>query len=287
MAYVSDYQGSNRCVVDRDGMVLSRQAYYPYGLPFASSVLSDRYQFGGKEFETASGLYLHDFEARWLASDLPRFTTPDPLSSSTPDISHYTYCNANPIRFTDPSGMRIRFAEGSNLEFMRDFFVAYAYLYSIGESYNLDRLAQSDKVYTINQIDIEEAQRSAGPEGSDLSDRFRLNSLTIDWDPKSALLTDQASYVLTPAELLNHEAAHAAMYDINAHIMRILGKIYAGDYGNMEELRVICGSELDVARKTGRLDSEFVRDNHLGLSKTVDSPISVNVKELISYGTKK
>lgn len=99
VAYVRDYQGSNRCVIDWHGVVLSRQAYYPYGLPFASSALSDRYRFGGKEFETASGLYLHDFSARWLANDLPRFTATDPLSVNTPDISPYTYCNANPIRF--------------------------------------------------------------------------------------------------------------------------------------------------------------------------------------------
>lgn len=39
--------------------------------------------------------------------------------------------------------------------------------------------------------------------------------------------------------------------------------------------------------QSGSLDSAFVRNGHLGLPKTVDSPISFNVNELVSYGAKK
>lgn len=49
------------------------------------------------------GLNWYDYSARH--KDDWRFTTIDPLAEKYPSISPYAYCNNNPIKFVDPTGM--------------------------------------------------------------------------------------------------------------------------------------------------------------------------------------
>ena len=62
--------------------------------------------YGGKEWLGADGRDEYDFHARRHAPHLARFTTPDPMAEATYWISPYAYCGGNPIRYTDPSGMK-------------------------------------------------------------------------------------------------------------------------------------------------------------------------------------
>jgi RHS repeat-associated protein len=66
--------------------------------------------FGGKEQETMMGVNLMDFEARTL-DYYGRFTTQDPLAEKNYSVSSYAYCSANPIKFIDPDGQKIKLAD--------------------------------------------------------------------------------------------------------------------------------------------------------------------------------
>lgn len=104
----SDYQGSVVMVTDSAGRVEQHNTYYPYGephrLPSGQPIL-----YGGKEREAISGEY--NYDARHLYSAGLLMTTPDPAASTTPGISPYVFCAANPIRYIDITGCQ--FTDGS------------------------------------------------------------------------------------------------------------------------------------------------------------------------------
>ncbi len=113
---MQSYKGSHqtdmftmRTVLDDDGTILQCTMYYPSGLPvqlFGTERVSDRAHIGNRWINFA-GLGQHDNTARWHDAILDRFTTPDPKAADYPSLSPYTHCAANPLRFTDPTGMDI------------------------------------------------------------------------------------------------------------------------------------------------------------------------------------
>ncbi|NLJ40797.1 MAG: RHS repeat-associated core domain-containing protein, partial [Clostridiales bacterium] len=96
-----------RMVVDQGGAVAQITHYYPFGMSFAESTNASKqpYKYNGKELDTENNLNTYDYEARLLGVAVPRFTTVDPLAEMYPSISPYAYCNNNPLRFIDPTGM--------------------------------------------------------------------------------------------------------------------------------------------------------------------------------------
>ena len=107
--YVRDRLGSVRTVVDDEGTIRQCTMFYPSGLPvqlFGTERVTDRAHIGNRWINFA-GLGQHDNTARWHDAVLDRFTTPDPKAADYPSLSPYTHCAANPLRFTDPTGMDI------------------------------------------------------------------------------------------------------------------------------------------------------------------------------------
>ncbi len=105
--YVRDRLGSVRTVLDDEGAIRQCTMFYPSGLPvqlFGTERVSDRAHIGNR-WSGFAGLGWHDNTARWHDAILDRFTTPDPKSADYPSFSPYTHCAANPLRFTDPTGM--------------------------------------------------------------------------------------------------------------------------------------------------------------------------------------
>jgi len=107
--YVRDRLGSVRTVVDDAGTIRQCTMFYPSGLPvqlFGTERVTDRAHIGNR-WSNFAGLGQHDNTARWHDALLSRFTTPDPKAADYPSFSPYTHCAANPLRFTDPTGMDI------------------------------------------------------------------------------------------------------------------------------------------------------------------------------------
>ncbi len=103
--YLTDHLGNNRVVVNAGGSVMQTNHYYPFGMSFAEGTTTSLqpYKYNGKELDMERGLNWYDFDARMY--DGMRFTTRDPLQEKYPWISPYTYCNNNPMRYIDPTGM--------------------------------------------------------------------------------------------------------------------------------------------------------------------------------------
>ncbi len=119
---VTDQLGTPRMIFDQSGSLanVSRHDYLPFGEELAAGTggrtpqqgysASDgvRQQFTEKERDNETGLDY--FGARYFASTLGRFTSPDPLQASGRSTlpqswNRYAYVLNNPLRLIDPSGL--------------------------------------------------------------------------------------------------------------------------------------------------------------------------------------
>lgn len=97
-------------------------------------------------------------------------------------------------------------------------------------------------------------------------DSYDPNNRTIHWDPHSALRTADGG-AQSPALGLAHEADHAT---VAASIRDADSSRRDLRYDDLEERRVILGSELRAAQALG----EAVRHNHAGSCYWVPTPTS-------------
>jgi len=100
----------------------------------------------------------------------------------------------------------------------------------------------------------------------DGNDSYNPNTHRISWDPYSALRTTCGGSQ-SPALGLGHEIDHATCDPITGER---LASHYDANYDNLEEKRVITGSEAHAARTLG----EDVRHDHIGSVYAVASPIA-------------
>ena len=106
--YDTDAIGSVRLITDDSGGTFARYDYAPFGEPTLVEDPDNARRFAGKEFDAESGL--NYFGARYLAGELGRFTSVDPvipLQSALLDPqlwNRYVYVRDNPLRYRDPDG---------------------------------------------------------------------------------------------------------------------------------------------------------------------------------------
>jgi RHS repeat-associated protein len=100
---VTDYQGSTLLLVDTNHQEAARYTYTPYGTTTATGRAAD-----GNPFRWIGAFQLKDAHGTYAVGHrqhdplLARFTQPDP---SQQEPNPYTYALANPITFSDPSGL--------------------------------------------------------------------------------------------------------------------------------------------------------------------------------------
>ena len=258
---IKDYQGNVWAVLDRNHNLVERNDYYPYGgLINASDTQLQPYKYSSKELDRENGLDLYDFSARMYDPMLPQTTSQDPLAEKYYSISPYTWCAGNPVRFVDITGSKIEFLENATSAYKNNYDIAYKYLKEHNASYILDELESRETVYYL----------------SDCNDKpeFDSKNKVIYWNPYIALTTSNG-YILTPAELLSHEFDHVLGYDDNP--IESIERLNSRDlqYDNLDDRRVIEGSEQDVAKKLNRLqEGEKTREDHNGSAVEVSSPDS-------------
>jgi RHS repeat-associated protein len=103
-----DHLGNQIGTVGSTILLTNPLDYTPFGQTF-SGTTNDPYMFTGKERDAESGLDF--FGARYYASTMGRFSSPDPIGNSYADISNpqswnmYAYVLNNPLKYTDPTCM--------------------------------------------------------------------------------------------------------------------------------------------------------------------------------------
>lgn len=106
---LSDRLGSSLVEIDGEGYVQAYSLPKPFGGVAASWGLGGvggRQYFAGHERQRDTGLVF--MNARWLDPGTGSFLSPDPVLrtlTTTQSYNGYAYAEANPLRFTDPTGM--------------------------------------------------------------------------------------------------------------------------------------------------------------------------------------
>ena len=238
--YLADHLSSTRALVDEAGAVTAAYDYWPYGKILASSGTdATHFRFTGHERDAESGL---DYMlARSYAYDVGRFLRPDPMQDAYPGISPYAYANNNPLKYVDPDGNKLRFAPGVSAEFKSYFARAVKYLNELKVSAKLARLESSESVIYLAQ--------------SNSVNFYNSSTKTIHWNPFLVLETKTGNK-LPPVMGLDHEVDHGLRDVLNPG--KFLTDLATPDvnYGNLEERRVIQGSESDLGRKMGMIKGD-------------------------------
>jgi RHS repeat-associated protein len=107
--YLGDQIGSTRQMIAAGGWPVSSDTFYPFGQEQNPTTDANHYRFTGKERDSESG---NDyFGARYYASNMGRFMSPDPVGPWAADVSDpqswnfYNYARNNPLINVDPTGL--------------------------------------------------------------------------------------------------------------------------------------------------------------------------------------
>ncbi len=112
-----DHLGSARLTTDRNGTPIFSHNYYPYGEEVGTAFDSEQLRFTGHERDFAGGTYDLDYmHARYCSPQLGKFLSVDPvlpleIAGTKPQLwNRFAYALNNPLSFTDPTGMVVKFA---------------------------------------------------------------------------------------------------------------------------------------------------------------------------------
>ena len=112
--YHTDAIGNVRAITDASGNVIERHDYQPYGEEWLPQGGTQPLRFTGKERDAETGLDY--FGARYYGSRIGRFTTVDPVYTWRENLldpqrwNRYAYARNNPLRYVDPDGREVRYA---------------------------------------------------------------------------------------------------------------------------------------------------------------------------------
>jgi RHS repeat-associated protein len=182
----NDHLGSPRITTDKDGDVISRRDFMPFGEEVTAYHTAERsvglnyeddkvrQKFTGYERDDETEL---DFaQARYFNNGHGRFTTTDPVTltverlTDPQRINLYAYCRNSPYTFIDPTGEIISFA---NKEAQKKFDEYVEFLNKDKEKYKselatIDRLKDSEVEYqlAVGGKDFEGAEGNLTTDGN-------------------------------------------------------------------------------------------------------------------------
>jgi RHS repeat-associated protein len=212
-------------VVQEQHYSLSREVRFgnAWGLAFTStsSVTADRFTYNSKELVADLDLGWNDYGARMYMSEIGRWSGVDAKSEISRRNSIYNYCYNSPIKFIDPDGMKVEFADDpdkskrENRRDKREFMKEQRKLNRSSEYARTQwkQLKDSENVHTIhiNEKDDkgELVESKVNPKSGYSKDKGVGTNIYINLtDTKSEGIDDK-----TPIFTLAHEEGHAARFD--------------------------------------------------------------------------
>jgi len=199
------------------------------------------------------------FAGRYYDAATGRFLQIDPLAKKYPSLSPYNYVANIPLKYIDPDGKKIIYAQGASQSFKNNFAASIKHLNKHGQGGLFASLQKSKTVYVMR-------------EGA--STFYNAKTNTITWNPTMGIYTNEG-HALSPTTVLNHEADHANQDDKNPAQMKNDKKTKDSQYGNKEEKRVITGSEQKTAKALGEIgENDVTRKDHEGIPFETTGPTS-------------
>jgi RHS repeat-associated protein len=207
--YHPDHLGSAAAISDADGRLVEETAFYPFGHPrheWRPQGTEEPYQFAQKERDRESDLQY--FEARYHSGVLARFTRADPLVLNMPgawlaspqEQNLYAFARNNPLKFIDPTGLKITVAGSWYGE-------GYRYRQDVAEA--LRRLDPSARVSRwTGEVSFGAKPNPLLPRSRELLTRLVTSRQTVMIGRTSASLVDLATS--------SDQRAGLEQYDYNA-----------------------------------------------------------------------
>ena len=284
-----DHLGNIREVLDANGAVCQYTDYYAFGAPFCMpgtymGATLQQYEYNGKELDLMHGLNTYDYGARQYYPVVPVWDRMDPLCEKYYGVSPYAYCANNPMRYIDADGNAIKIwykdKNGNNTyyrfsgfhgqksikipnnQFVKDVISAYVY-----DTKNGGGKAFLKAVHGKHYIYIDDARLETG--GTNM---FSVNGHqpTVYWNPEFGIITSTGGRQ-SPATILDHELDHAVDDVMNPNLHNQRENRIDSKFENLEERRVILGSETITAIRNG----EAPRNDHKGIPFRVSNPTSI------------
>ena len=101
--YLQDAEGNVRGLVNAAGSLVETYTYTPDGqLLSGGGVVTNPYRWKGREWDAAAGLYY--VRARYYDPAVGRFVSEDPLGLAG-GLNLYAFAGADPVNYSDPSGL--------------------------------------------------------------------------------------------------------------------------------------------------------------------------------------
>lgn len=277
-------------------------------MPFGETLVEEHavkptmpYLFNGKELDRDTGLYYYG--ARYYDPKTALWLNTDPLAEKYPNVSPYTYTLNNPIKYIDPDGRDIiiyykssngkmktyDYKYGSNYTGKNKYLIAFHKaantLINKGAGAKLKALDEHKEQVWVRQDIYDEKE---GP-------LFDWGQMSIVWKPTIGLDTSGiGDGNLTPTAVLDHEIDHALNYVQNPDEFHKRRNTIDKTYKNLEEKRVVTGSEQSTAKKLGLIKNGQVTRNKYsgslyetaGVNTTIPSKTSV-IEEVVITAKKK
>ena len=190
--FLTDALGSLVATTDAAGVVQSEVTYEPFGATEISSP-APAYRFTGREHDEP--MYLYYYRARYYHIDLQRFTSEDPIGFTGEDVNLYAYVANDPIRYSDPLGLRV------DLTYAGSLVSPLARVRSTARGRELfDQLDRSPNVYYIRETF-----------GSEVSQFYpKTNEIVVNTQNPEIICTTAGRKKWPPEAALAHEMGHAA-----------------------------------------------------------------------------
>ncbi|MFN1219078.1 RHS repeat-associated core domain-containing protein [Chryseobacterium kwangjuense] len=253
----TDHLGNTRLSYFKNGAgaeIIEESNYYPFGLKHEGyNVLTGnpaykyKYKYNGKELQE-SGMY--DYGARFYMADIGKWGVVDPLAELYRRWSPYNYVMNNPLRFIDPDGRQVEYAEDpnkskkENRELRREFKRHQRELNRQSEEArnNWNTLVKSKNVHTIH---LNEIDNNSG------KNKENLTVSKSGYTPETGGGTDiyldltkttaQGIDIGTPVIGIGHEEGHAFRFDTGQVEDDYQGSIMESNYmdnATMHNIRV-------------------------------------------------
>ena len=252
--------------------------YYPFGLEqngnwYATVTPDNNKLYNGKEFNREGDINLYDYQRRWYDPALARWTTVDPVASAYRSWSPYHYTHNNPLKYVDPDGAIIEFADKGAEKL-------YNYIYeraSDDMKAMFDKLDDSDVVYTVSLVS-EGGDELRGAIGNtslatyDEEDGFTAVNIFITNGNRD----EDARYQIGA---LADELTHASQFEdgeIGYDGDRGENAI-AYDYGDEEESRI------NAVNATDRCECEAAADNAMIADPSISKEDKMNLLDSRGY----